>query len=468
MIKENQRILNILFAIIDAAFCFGAMMLAFFLHFWHYSSSEYIGIDYYIGLQKYIIPIYFCLYHYFGLHNSFRYKTLVSEIGKIIRSNLAGIIAIFVLVFFLKEVHVSRMVILLFGLINTILSTFFRVILRTLLRRMRAKGYNLKHLLLVGWNEVSAEFYDKIASNRSFGYDFVGYLDHTKAYTAGRTIPYIGGFQSLPSLLTKNGIDEVIISLDYNEFSSLGSLIEECEKAGVKSNLLPFYTKYLPTRPYIDEVEGMPLINIRKVPIDNILNSFSKRLFDLVFSFIALILFSPVMLITAIGVKLSSPGAVIYKQERIGKGKRPFQIYKFRSMKMEDGESDRKTWGTCNDDRRTRFGTFIRKYSIDELPQLFNVLKGDMSLVGPRPERPYFVDKFKEEIPLYMLKHLMRPGITGWAQVNGWRGDTSIEERIKCDIYYIENWTFLLDVKILLLTVFKGFINQNEERKTPE
>lgn len=138
-------------------------------------------------------------------------------------------------------------------------------------------------------------------------------------------------------------------------------------------------------------------------------------------------------------------------------------MYKFRSMKADDGTSDMTTWGTKNDDRRTKFGSFIRKCSIDELPQLVNVLKGDMSLVGPRPERPFFVDKFKEEIPLYMLKHLVRPGITGWAQVNGWRGDTSIEERIKCDIYYIENWTFLLDIKILFLTFFKGFVNQSEE-----
>lgn len=463
MIKENQRIFNAVLAILDAALCVLSMVIAFVLRFADYQGSFYIGLEYYLQLLLYIVPAYFIIYQYFNLHDSFRYKTVVSELGKIIQSNGIGVIFCFLLSFFQKEVHSSRMVFLLFGVINIVLSSSFRLALRKLLRKMRAKGYNLKHLLLVGWNDVSAEFYDKVMSNRSLGYDFVGYLSHSKVHTAGRKISYAGGFGTLSSLLNEKGIDEVIISLDYSEFSELGNIIEECEKAGVKSNLLPFYTKYLPTKPYIDEVEGMPLINIRKVPLDNMLNSFCKRLFDMAVSLIALILFSPFLLITAIGVKLTSPGPVIYKQERIGRNKKPFQMYKFRSMKVDDGSSDMTTWGTKNDDRRTKFGTFIRKCSIDELPQLMNVLKGDMSLVGPRPERPFFVDKFKEEIPLYMLKHLVRPGITGWAQVNGWRGDTSIEERIKCDIYYIENWTFLLDIKILFMTVFKGFVNQSEE-----
>lgn len=463
MIRENQKILNAILAIIDAGICFVSMVLAFVLHFINYQGSFYIGLNYYLRLMIYIIPVYFIIFNYFNLHNSFRHKSLISEIGKIIQSNFAGVTFIFVLVFFLKEVHVSRMVILLFGVIDVGLSSLCRLLLRKLLRRMRAKGYNLKHLLLVGWNEVSAEFYDKVMSNRNLGYDFMGYLSHSKVSTAGRKIAYAGGFGSLPKLLEEKGIDEVIISLDYNEFSELETIIEACEKAGVKSNLLPFYTKYLPTKPYIDEVEGMPLINIRKVPLDNMINSFCKRLFDIIVSAIALILFSPLLLIASIGVKITSPGPIVYKQERIGRNKHSFEMYKFRSMKTDDGKSDMTTWGTKNDDRRTKFGSFIRKCSIDELPQLVNVLKGDMSLVGPRPERPFFVDKFREEIPLYMLKHLVRPGITGWAQVNGWRGDTSIEERIRCDIHYIENWTFLLDIKILFLTVFKGFVNQSEE-----
>ena len=188
---------------------------------------------------------------------------------------------------------------------------------------------------------------------------------------------------------------------------------------------------------------------------------FWKRLIDTVLSLIALIILSPLLLITALAVKISSPGPVLFKQERVGRNKQTFYMYKFRSMEVQPPEEEKKAWTVKNDPRVTNFGRFMRKTSIDELPQLFNVLKGDMSLVGPRPERPFFVEKFKEEIPRYMIKHQVRPGMTGWAQVNGYRGDTSIRKRIEHDLYYIENWTLGLDVKILFLTVFKGFINKN-------
>jgi Undecaprenyl-phosphate glucose phosphotransferase len=462
MIKENQKLLNAVLAMLDACICLVSMVLAFVFHFYDYQEAH-IGISYYLQLMVFIIPAYFLFYNYFELHNSYRNKALLSEAGKIIQANFTGIIFIFVLVFFLKEVQVSRMVIILFGVLNSALTSLFRIILRKLLRYMRAKGYNIKHLLIVGWNDVSVELYDKMTVNRSLGYDIIGYLSNKEEPTQGRQVAFLGKFSSLSELLEHHGIDEVIISLDYDEFYMLEELIDTCEKSGVKANLLPFYTKYLPTKPYIDEIEGIPLINIRKIPLDNLFNNFCKRGFDVFASLIILILLSPILVAAVIGVKLTSPGPVIYRQNRIGINKRPFVMYKFRSMKVDGDGSDMTTWGTKDDTRRTKFGTFIRKCSIDELPQLFNVLKGDMSLVGPRPERPYFVDKFKEDIPLYMIKHLVRPGITGWAQVNGWRGDTSIEERIKCDIYYIENWTFLFDLKILFVTIFKGVVNQSEE-----
>jgi Undecaprenyl-phosphate glucose phosphotransferase len=462
MIKENQKILNAALAVVDACICLVSMVLAFIIHFVNYKGSFYLGINYYLQIMVFIIPAYFLLYNYFELHESYRHKTLLSEMGKIIQSNFFGAIFVFVLLFFLKEVHVSRMVILLFGILNSGFTALCRIAIRKMLRQMRAKGYNMKHMLLVGWNDVSAEFYDKVMSNKILGYDISGYLSDKEEDISDRLIPYVGNFDFLPKILEGKGIDEVIISLDYDEFSLLGDMIDSCEKAGVKANLLPFYTKYLPAKPYIDEIEGMPLINIRKIPLDNFLNNFCKRGFDIFGSLLIMLVFSPLLLAAAIGVKLTSPGPVIYRQSRIGMNKKPFEMYKFRSMKMDSDGSDLTTWGTKYDDRRTKLGTFLRKCSIDELPQLFNVLRGDMSLVGPRPERPFFVDKFKEEIPLYMIKHLVRPGITGWAQVNGWRGDTSIEERVKCDIYYIENWTFLFDIKILFMTVFKGMINKSE------
>lgn len=462
MIKENQKILNALMALIDAGLCLLSILLAFFYHFYNYEGSFYIGLSYYLRLMVAVVPVYFLLYHYFELHESFRHKTLMTETGKIIQANLSGVIFIFVLVFFLKEVHISRMVILLFGVFNTGFTVIFRSILRKILRNMRAKGYNLKHLLLVGWNDVSGDFFKRVSANRNLGYHFIGYINQSKLKLPGVTLAYKGNLDKLGELLDSHLVDEVIIGLEPQDFSQLGGIIEACEKAGVKASLLPFYTKYLPTKPYIDEVEGMPLINIRKIPLDNLVNSFLKRAFDMVGSFLMILMLSPVLLGTVIGIKVTSPGPVMYYQDRIGKNKKPFSMYKFRSMKVSQDGSDMTTWGTAEDNRRTKFGTFIRKFSIDELPQLFNVLRGDMSLVGPRPERPFFVEKFREDIPLYMLKHLVRPGITGWAQINGWRGDTSIEERIKCDIHYIENWNLLLDIKILFLTAFGGIVNKSE------
>ena len=242
-----------------------------------------------------------------------------------------------------------------------------------------------------------------------------------------------------------------VAALSIRETSAVGDVIDECEKAGVKLSLVPFYARHLPSRPAIDAVGNVPLMNIRRIPLDNLVNAFCKRTMDLIGSAVLLVLFSPVMLLAAIGTKLSSPGPVIFRQVRVGRNKKPFTMLKFRSMRL-NADSD-TAWTTPDDARKTRFGYLIRKLSIDELPQLFNVLRGDMSLVGPRPELPHFVEQFRESVPLYMVKHQVRPGMTGWAQVNGLRGDTSIPDRIRHDIWYIENWSVLLDVKILLMTL---------------
>ncbi len=205
----------------------------------------------------------------------------------------------------------------------------------------------------------------------------------------------------------------------------------------------------------------MPVVHIRHVPLNGLLNATMKRVVDVFGAIVAIILFSPIMLVVAITIKLTSPGPIIYCQERVGLHNRPFKMYKFRSMTVQDPNKEKMRWTTPGDSRVTPIGKIIRSTSIDETPQFFNVLFGDMSLVGPRPERPFFVEKFKEEIPRYMIKHQVRPGITGWAQVNGYRGDTSIIKRIEHDLYYIENWSLGFDFKILFLTAFKGFINKN-------
>ena len=271
----------------------------------------------------------------------------------------------------------------------------------------------------------------------------------------------IGVIEDLNQILPANKLDEIAVTLGLGEYAKLEHIVAMCEKSGVHTKFIPDYNNIIPTKPYTEDIQGLPVINIRRVPLNNLLNRFVKRSVDLFGAVVALILFSPVMLITAIVIKVTSPGPLIFKQERIGLKNKPFYMYKFRSMVVQEDTDEKKEWTTKNDPRVTPIGRFIRRTSIDELPQLFNVLMGTMSLVGPRPERPQFVDKFKEEIPRYMIKHQVRPGLTGWAQVNGYRGDTSIRKRIEYDLYYIENWTIGFDFKIILLTFFKGFINKN-------
>ena len=265
--------------------------------------------------------------------------------------------------------------------------------------------------------------------------------------------------EKLERILEGNELDEVVIALRAEDYGKLERIVDVCEKAGVHTKMIPDFGNVISTRPYIEDVQGIPVIHVRRVPLNIMRNRAAKRAVDLIGATVAIILFSPVMLLTVLVVALTEEGSVIYRQERVGLHNQVFYMYKFRSMIMQDEEKEKAEWSTRNDPRITPVGKLIRRTSIDELPQLFNVLKGEMSLVGPRPERPQFVQKFRDEIPRYMVKHQVRPGMTGWAQINGYRGNTSIEKRIEYDLYYIENWTMVFDMKILILTIFKGFFD---------
>ncbi|MGI6227947.1 MAG: undecaprenyl-phosphate glucose phosphotransferase, partial [Peptococcales bacterium] len=391
-----------------------------------------------------------------------RNKGLTEEALNITIVNIIGVVILISILFIIKEINYSRLVILLFAVFSSILTILERFTVRRTLRYLRKHGYNLKHILVIGAGELGQEFVKRVKANKELGYNIVGFLDERKKLGRNiKDIEIIGRTSELEDVINKYSLDEIIVTLSIKDYDLLKEIISIGEKSGIKVQIVPDYLKYIPARPYVDEIDGMPLINIRRIPLDNIANNLIKRTFDFFVSLICIILLSPIMLVVAILIKLTSPGPIIFKQERVGLNRKNFMMYKFRSMKVQTDEESDTQWTTENDPRKTKIGTFIRKTSIDELPQLFNVLKGDMSLIGPRPERPYFVEQFKEKIPKYMVKHQVRPGITGWAQVNGWRGDTSIEERIKCDIYYIENWSLALDIKIIALTVIKGFVNKN-------
>jgi len=311
-------------------------------------------------------------------------------------------------------------------------------------------------VVIVGGGQVANEYLEVISTNKNFGYSYSGYVANSSDFKGEK----LGNYDDLLNVLNKHKPDEVVCALDVSDAKYIENVVSDCEKSGTKISIIPFCYKYIPSQPYIDQIGNIPLINVRRIPLDNLGNAFTKRTLDILGSFVLIILTSPIMFITFLIIKSTSKGPVIFKQKRVGLDKKLFTMYKFRSMKVNLEE--KTAWSTNSDPRKTKFGSFIRKFSIDELPQFFNVLKGDMSLVGPRPELPHFVDNFKNEIPLYMVKHQVKPGITGLAQVNGYRGDTSIKKRIEHDIYYIENWNILMDISILFKTVFKGLKNNEQ------
>ena len=409
-----------------------------------------------------IVPAYLLLYYLFSLYTPKRVQGRRLEMWNIVKANTVGIALILGVLYLIKMMHFSRELLAIFYFVNILLETGLRNLIRYFLRSMRKKGYNLKHILLVGYSHAAEEYIDRIIANPQWGYKIRGILDdHIEAGTEYKGVKVLGRIANLMVILPQNRLDEIAITLGLNEYYRLEEIVALCEKSGVHTKFIPDYNRVIPTKPYTEDILGLPVINIRHVPLTNTYYAFLKRLMDIVGSICAIVIFSPVMLFSVIMIKLTSPGPLIFKQERVGLHNRPIMMYKFRSMEVQAPEKEKTRWTVKDDPRVTGFGKFMRKTSIDELPQLFNVLKGEMSLVGPRPERPFFVEKFKEEIPRYMIKHQVRPGITGWAQVNGYRGNTSIRKRIEYDLYYIENWTLGLDIKILILTVFKGFINKN-------
>lgn len=466
MIKDNQKVFNRLMVIIDAVIVAGSFMAAYFFKFYILNPGPGPGVlpaAEYLRLLLFIVPLYMLIYYFCGVYAPKRTVRRRYEIYGIMKANTIGIVALIILLYMIvREFNVSRSVMAFFFLFNIFLTSCFRIVLRKGLRTIRRKGYNLKHILLVGYSRAAEEYIDRLADNPQWGYAAMGILDnHIPAGTLYRGVKVLGTLGNLEIILPENRLDEIAITLPLQDYDNLESIVGICEKSGVHTKFIPDYNSLFPSKPYTEDLMGLPVINIRYVPLTNTGNMAVKRLMDIAGSLFGIVITSPIMLIAAILVRASGPGPVIFKQERVGRHNRPFRMYKFRTMEQQQPGEEKKAWTVRDDPRVTRIGKILRKTSLDELPQLFNILKGDMSLVGPRPERPLFVEKFKEEIPRYMVKHQVRPGLTGWAQVNGLRGDTSIRKRIEYDIYYIENWTVWFDIRIIIMTFVTGFINKN-------
>lgn len=468
MIKDNQTRFNRLHVLLDALVIAAAYILCWFITLrsgW-FGTGGVLSTRFYMLTLVVIEPVYLLLYTIFHLFTPKRVQGRRLEFANICKANIIGLFLMGTVLYLGRKDpylgNFSARLVVSFFLVNILAETLERNLIRMMLRSMRSRGYNQKHVLLIGYSRAAENYIDRVLANAEWGYQIRGILDdHRERGEEYRGIRVIGPIANLKTILSLNVLDEIAITLSIKEYGCLEQLVAECEKSGVHTKFIPDYNNIIPTKPYTEDLQGLPVINIRRVPLSNMLNATIKRVVDIIGAIVALVLFSPIMLLSAVIIKLTSRGPLIYSQERVGLHNRPFKMYKFRSMEVQEPNREKGQWTTPNDPRVTPIGKLIRKTSIDEMPQLFNVLVGDMSLVGPRPERPFFVERFKEEIPRYMIKHQVRPGMTGWAQVNGYRGDTSITKRIEHDLYYIENWTLGFDFKILFLTFFKGFINKN-------
>ena len=451
MIKDNQKYFNRLQVVLDALVIIVSYLIAWYIMM-RFVASETVGVlppEVYMAMLLFLLPFFLLLYYACNLYTPKRVQGRRLEGSNILKANAIGGLTFMAALFWFGVGDISRIVLGVFLALNVTLTVIERNVVRMVLMNARRIGLNQKHIILVGYSRAAEEYIDRIVQNPQWGYKIMGILDDNVAPgTLYRNIEVLGITDSLSFILEGNHPDEIAITLGLNEYDKLEHIVAMCEKSGVHTKFIPDYSNIIPTKPYTEDLLGLPVINIRHVPLSNTFNMLVKRVFDIFGSIICIILFSPVMLLTAVLIKLTSKGPLIFTQERVGLHNKPFKMYKFRSMEVQSKQEEHKGWTVKNDPRVTGIGKFIRKTSIDEL-------------VGPRPERPQYVEKFREEIPRYMVKHQVRPGMTGWAQVNGYRGNTSIKKRIDHDLYYIENWTFGLDIKILIMTVYKGFVNKN-------
>ncbi|MGO4496272.1 undecaprenyl-phosphate glucose phosphotransferase [Paenibacillus sp. 2RAB27] len=466
MVRGNQKFLTQVYSFADLIF----VELSFLFAWWLKFESDLISYEPFIPFNKYV-PwsfVYGLIAIGFGyltsLYSSKRKKSFSFEFFKVVQVHIISLLILVSILFLFKEVDISRHFLAIFLIANISFILIYRYFLNIILKLIRAKGYNKKFILILGAGSLGKKFNKSLVQHPELGFEVIGFLDdfqNKHELLENNIKPILGSIDDLEIILQKTLVDEVIIALPLVAYQKYEEIVNVCEKYGIKVMIIPDFFDFLPAKPYFDNFAGMPLINIRDIPLDEMGNKLLKRSFDIVFSLLVIIMILPILIIIAVFVKLTSPGPVIFRQERVGLNRRKFMMYKFRSMKALPPEIVDTGWTIQNDPRKTKFGSFLRKTSLDELPQFFNVLFGHMSVVGPRPERPHFVEQFKGEIPKYMVKHHIRPGITGWAQSNGLRGDTSITDRIKHDIFYIENWSFLFDIKIICKTIINGFINKN-------
>ncbi len=376
-----------------------------------------------------------------------------------------SVVLLTALTFFYREfpfARFSRIAMMYYWIIVTIYAVIARQIAQSFLKVLRNRGYEVRRILIAGTGELGKDLGRRMRENAALGIEVVGYLTD-RSEEIGQDVegpPVVGRLEDLREFIARLKADQLFIALPMDSQDRLQRVLEGIGEELIDIKVVPDFLKFMQLNAGIEDFDGLPVISLRESPLFGA-NLIVKRSADIVLSLLALIVLSPLMILIALAVKLTSRGPVLYQQERMGLDGVSFQMYKFRSMKVEAEKETGAVWASPEDPRRTAIGRLIRTASLDELPQVFNVLGGDMSLVGPRPERPVFVEEFKKKVPGYMLRHKVKAGITGWAQVNGWRGNTPLDKRIECDLYYIEHWSLGLDLKIIWMTLWKGIFHKH-------
>lgn len=456
MFKSHEKFISLLQKLVDSIVVVACWLLAYFIRF-HYLPNAQIGLQLeFLKIAPVLIIVTLYSFHRTGLYRSLRFSSRYKEIFSVLRGNTGAVLGLVILLYFFSGERISRLTIVIYAALSSVVLVITRMMVRNFLRSLRAKGKNLRHVLLIGNSPAIVDYVNTARLYKDSGIRFMGWID---SEGLAKNVGVSEIHESFETIKRNKAPDSIIISYVGDKADRSQDFISRHYNDVIPIQLLPDLS-YSMIGHQIEDFGGIPLLAVNQ-PTFNGIELFFKRLFDFIVTLIGVIIISPLLLFIAIGVKISSPGPILFGQKRIGADGEEFTMWKFRSMKVADSQTQTQEWSNKENPRKTKFGEFIRKTSLDELPQLFNVLMGNMSLVGPRPEQPFFVDKFRHEIPGYMLKHKMKPGITGWAQVNGWRGDTDLHKRIECDLFYIKNWSLVLDIKIFFLTFIKGFINKN-------
>jgi Undecaprenyl-phosphate glucose phosphotransferase len=462
MFKKRLQVFQSLILGVDFSILIGCWIGAFYLRF----STPFVPVTKGIPLlSDYLVLLVFVLVIWIGalrLSGVYtRFFTRTQELLAIFKANLIALMTLVFLTFFFQRTEYSRLVFLYFALLSFLFLSLSRLFVRGYVVSLQQKHFNSDRILIVGARELAQGVAATIRNHPELGLEVAGFLSRVpqKVGTRIQDLEVLGVYEDIDQVIQTQGIQLVIFAMPLTAHQILEELINRIRNEMVDIKIVPDVYRFISLRGGVEEFDGLPFINLRESPMVG-WNRVLKRAFDLLAALLVLVPTLPLSLVIALAIKCSSPGPVFYRQVRMGLDGRIFEMLKFRSMVVGAEKETGPVWAQKEDPRRTIVGRIIRKISLDELPQLINVLRGEMSLVGPRPERPELIEQFKDKIPKYMLRHKMKAGMTGWAQIHGWRGNTSLEKRIEFDLYYIENWSLFLDVKILIKTLWRGIISK--------